>query len=232
MEILDNIPVSLEVSQVLEKMNMRKSNDSIKRDIQEMLDAVLPAAKPKALYTVGYIDKKGEDYVEIGKVRLTSRLLRDNLDKVERVFPYITTCGLEADAIKAPGDEFMKTFYLDQIKEMVLEVAMKYLEDYLEERYQLGQISDMEPGSLESWPIDQQKQLFSLFGDVEGMIGVKLSERFLMTPLKSVSGIYFPTEIKFASCQLCTKKRCPSRRAAYSPEMARKYGDQQPQPKV
>ena len=225
MKILDNIPVSLDTNQVLNKMNMRKKSDSMERDIQELLEAILPIAKPKVVYMVCYIDKKGEDFVDTGQVRFTSRLLRDNLDKVERIFPYIATCGREADAIKVPSQEFVKAFYLDQIKEMVLKLAMHYLEDHLTTRYELGQISNMEPGSLESWPIDQQKQLFSLFGNVEGLIGVKLSERCLMTPLKSVSGIYFPTEVKFESCQLCPRKRCDSRRAPYKPELARKYAE-------
>jgi hypothetical protein len=224
-KILDNIPVSLDTNQVLNKMNMRKKSDSTERDIQELLEAILPIARPKVCYMVCYIDKKGEDFIDIGQVTLTSRLLRDNLDKVERVFPYVATCGREADAIKVPSQEFVKALYLDQIKEMVLELAIQYLEDHLTTRYGLGQISDMEPGSLESWPIDQQKQLFSLFGNVEGLIGVKLSERCLMTPLKSVSGIYFPTEVKFESCQLCSRKRCSSRKAPYKPELARKYAE-------
>ena len=232
MKILDNIPVSLDTNQVLNKMNMHKKSDDTERDIQELLEAILPIVKPKVGYMVCYIDKKGEDFVEIGKVTLTSRLLRDNLDKVERIFPYVATCGREADAIKAPSQEFMKAFYLDQIKEMVLELAIHYLEDHLTTRYELGQISNMEPGSLESWPIDQQKQLFSLFGNVEGLIGVKLSKRCLITPLKSVSGIYFPTKVKFESCQLCSRKRCCSRKAPYKPDLARKYGDQQPQPEI
>ena len=225
MKILDNIPGSLDTNQVLNKMNMRKKNDNTERDIQELLEAILPIARPKVCYMVCYIDKKGEDFVEIGQVRFTSRLLRDNLDKVERIFPYVATCGWEVDAIKVPSQEFVKAFYLDQIKEMVLELAIPYLEDHLTTRYELGQISNMEPGSLESWPIDQQKQLFSLFGNVEDLIGVKLSERCLMTPLKSVSGIYFPTEVKFESCQLCPRKRCSSRRAPYKPELARKYAE-------
>jgi cobalamin-dependent methionine synthase I len=37
----------------------------------------------------------------------------------------------------------------------------------------------------------EQKKLFALFGDVEGDIGVKLSDSNIMYPGKSVSGIYF-----------------------------------------
>lgn len=50
MKILDNIPVSLDTNQVLNKMNMRKKSDSTERDIQELLKAILPIAKPKVIY--------------------------------------------------------------------------------------------------------------------------------------------------------------------------------------
>ena len=77
----------------------------------------------------------------------------------------------------------------------------------------------MAPGSLADWPITQQQQLFSLFGDVEAKIGVRLTDSFLMLPMKSVSGVYFPTETSFESCRLCPRKVCPGRRAPYDPKL-------------
>lgn len=223
MEILSDIPIKLDLKSVLNRLKLRKKPQDAEREIEEIIGLVRPVSKPKVIYDVCFIENKDEDSVVISGVRFTSRLLRDNLDKVERVFPYVATCGTEVDEIDIPSDEYIKSFYLDQIKEMILRSAIHYLEDHLTERYRLGQISEMEPGSLESWPIGQQKQLFSIFGDVEGLIGVKLTDRFLMRPLKSQSGIYFPTEVKFESCQLCMKKRCDSRKAPYNPELARKY---------
>jgi len=44
-----------------------------------------------------------------------------------------------------------------------------------------------------------------------------------MVPLKSVSGIYFPTEIKFESCQLCPREVCRGRVAPYDPDLVKKY---------
>ncbi len=81
----------------------------------------------------------------------------------------------------------------------------------------------MNPGSLEDWPITQQKQLFSIFGNVEDLIGVKLTDSFLMIPRKSVSGIYFPTEVMFYSCQLCQRKNCEERQAPYDKSLEDKY---------
>jgi predicted transcriptional regulator len=44
---------------------------------------------------------------------------------------------------------------------------------------------------------------------------VRLTESFLMLPTKTVSGIFFPTEATFESCQLCPREECPNRRAPY-----------------
>jgi len=82
----------------------------------------------------------------------------------------------------------------------------------------------MSPGSLADWPITQQTQLFTLLGDVEGAIGVQLTDSFLMVPMKSVSGMHFPTEISFHSCSLCPRKECPGRSAPYDEHLwAEKY---------
>ncbi len=166
--------------------------------------------------------------MEIGGVKFTSRVLRVNLDKVERVFPYVITCGRELDGIEIPSADFIKGYYLDQIKETALILARRYVEDYLKKRYALGQLSRMAPGAgaADDWLITQQKELFSIFGGrdkVEEFIGVRLTDTFLMVPIKSVSGIFFPTEVRFESCQICPREGCIGRRAPYDPALVKKY---------
>jgi len=224
MEVLHSIPFRLDLEEVLKRLHVSKEN-KYSRSVQELIEIARPIAKPKAVYEVSYVDNKNEDSLDIGGVRFTSRVLRVNLDKVGRVFPYVVTCGSELDEIDFPSHEFIKSYYLDQIKETVLVLARGYLEDYLRRKYALGRLSRMYPGegSAEDWSITQQKELFSIFGNVEDLIGVKLTDKFLMIPVKSVSGIFFPTEIDFVSCQLCSRERCPERRAPYDPELVKKY---------
>ena len=82
-------------------------------------------------------------------------------------------------------------------------------------KYALGRTSTMSPGSLPDWPIQAQRPLFALLGRAEELLGVRLTDGLLMVPSKSVSGIRFPTEQTFASCQLCPRAGCPSRQAPY-----------------
>ncbi len=223
MEVFNSIPVDLEPNKVLKFMRMRGGNQQVERMVQELVEVARSTAKPKVIYKVSYVDDKDGDTVTIDGVRFTSRVLRINLDQVERVFPYIATCGTELEEIAVPPNDVMKSFCFDAIKIMVLRSAVTYFSNRLTEHYALGKMSHMNPGSLESWPITQQKKFFSLFGSAEELIGVRLTRSCVMFPLKSVSGIYFPTEIKFESCQLCPREKCIGRRTPYDPELAKKY---------
>ena len=73
----------------------------------------------------------------------------------------------------------------------------------------------MSPGSLADWPLQEQRQLFTILGNTWDTVGVRLTDSLLMVPIKSVSGIRFPTESSFESCQLCPRAQCPGRRAPY-----------------
>ena len=95
------------------------------------------------------------------------------------------------------------------------------MSELLDRKYKLGKTATISPGSgdVTVWPIEQQRELFALFVDVENLVGVRLTESFLMTPNKSVSGIRFPTEIDFQSCQLCHRENCPGRRAPFDKKL-------------
>jgi hypothetical protein len=224
MEILDDVPVELDIDTLLARLRIDRES-KIARDILGLIDNAAPVIRPKAIYEVSFIQNRDYDTVDIGGVIFKSRVLRANLDKVERVFPYIATCGREVDEIATPSGDLLMQFWMDSIKEMALDAIRKYLVNHLKERYALGGLSKMSPGegSQELWPIEQQRQLFSIFDDVGDSIGVTLTDSLMMVPIKSVSGIYFPTEISFESCQLCPREVCPSRRTPYDKNLLESF---------
>jgi hypothetical protein len=77
----------------------------------------------------------------------------------------------------------------------------------------------MSPGRLEDWPLRAQKPLFEILGDPGGEIGVRLMPSLWMLPNKSVSGVRFPTEKSFESCELCPREDCPGRKMPYDPTL-------------
>jgi len=221
--IMDSIPVHLTVEDVLTSMQMAGRKHSFQNIIQELIDAAVQVAKPKVMYKVSYIENENEDSITIDGVVFKSPILKMNLENAERIFPYIATAGRELEEIPVSTNDIMREYCLDIVKETILEGALRYFEKQLGREYALGKMAHMNPGSLSEWPISQQEPLFSLFGDVEAIVGVRLTESFLMDPVKSVSGVYFPAEIDFKSCMLCTRHPCSKRRADYDPKMAKKY---------
>jgi len=224
MEVLDDVPFELDVEALFSKLRVdRESSDA--KELLELADAAAAVARPKAIYKVSFIDSKEEEGVTIEGVSFSSRVLRVNLDEIERVFPHVATCGKELDELPVPGDDFFKQFWLDTIKEMALGASSSFVSEYVKKRFAIEKMSKMSPGAgaHDVWPIEQQKLLFSLFGDVEGLIGVRLTDSSLMMPNKSVSGVFFPTEITFQTCRLCHREDCPNRSAPYDAEYAESF---------
>ncbi len=182
-----------------------------------LVDQARAVAAPKAIYAESFIEARRGDTVRIDGVTFTSHVLRRNLDGVERVFPYVATCGREMDQVPLPADDVLVQYWWDAIKAEVLNAARSHLVSHLTERFQLGRTSRMSPGSGDAdvWPIEQQQPLFQLLGGVTSQIGVILTDSCLMIPNKTVSGILFPTEHDFRTCQVCHREVCPNRTAPF-----------------
>jgi len=222
MPILDKFNVSISLDELRKRLHMEKDCDM--SEIQPLIDVAVQLIEPRALYDVRYIEEKLEDTVIVNGRQLKSRVLRKNLDQVERVFPFVITLGPKLGEKQAAGTDLLENFYLDTIGNASLNSARRQLKRHLQSQFALEKISSMAPGSLADWPIEEQAPLFELLGDVENSIGVKLTDSLLMLPAKSISGIYFPTEASFFSCQLCPRERCESRKAQYDAKLAGKYG--------
>jgi len=212
--VLDNIRFHADVQALAQRLRIRDGSASAST-LHSLLDEAEKIARPKALYKVGFIESRGDDWVVVEGTRLSSRVLRVNLEPSYRVFPYAATGGTELDAWANSFPDLIQRFWADAINEAALRVAFQVLNEHIAQEYRPGHLSHMNPGSLPDWPLDQQRPLFAILGEVEPVIGVHLTDSLLMSPVKSVSGIFFPTEATFESCQLCPREQCRGRRAPY-----------------
>ena len=216
MAVLAEIPFSLEHHVLLERLHTDADTDD-GREFGEMVDRARQAAKPKAIYRESFVEARTDDTVTLDGVTFTSRAMVVNLEDVHRVFAFVATCGREIDDLGLASGDFVKQYWVDTIKAALLSASVRHLNAHLTKTYALGKTSSMSPGSgdVTVWPIEQQRLLFELLGDVEGSIGVQLTDSCLMLPNKTVSGIRFPKEVDFRSCQLCHRDNCPSRGAPF-----------------
>ena len=216
--ILAGYSPQIDAPALASRLHVRAGSDAA-RELEMLIREAEGVARPKAIYRVAAITGRDETGVEIEGVRMSSRVLTVNLENAYRVFAYVATCGKEVDAWASTMDDLLRQFWGEAIKEAVLRSATRYLNTHLNDRFQLGKTSTMNPGSLLDWPLREQRPLFSLLGDPESSIGVSLASSYLMLPNKSVSGIRFPVETTFESCQLCNMQDCPGRRAPFEKDL-------------
>jgi hypothetical protein len=217
------IPAEIDVAWVLKWMHPGWTRDRVEAMARELVEKTRKIARPKALYKISHARVTDNDTTEIDGITFKSKVLSKLFTGLDTVVPYIATIGRELDKLKAERGEMMKGICLEIIKTLVLGNASEYLTEYVKKKYKMPKIARMNPGSLEDWPITEQRAFLGLFDDVEGRIGVTLSSGGVLNPTKSVSSIIFPNESGFVTCQICPKQDCPTRRAKYNPELHKQY---------
>jgi hypothetical protein len=224
--VLDDISFRVDRPQLFKKLGV-DTGDGLGAELEALVANAERIGRPRAMYRIAGVGGRGESETVIDGIPFASRVLAVNLRSAERVFPYVLSCGPELQAWSESLTDPLAGFWAETIKELSLGSATARFLAHVEETFQVGASSSMNPGSLPDWPLAQQAPLFRLLGDVAGAIGVTLSESFVMLPTKSVSGILFPTDSDFASCQLCPREACPNRRAPYDPGLfERRYASQ------
>jgi hypothetical protein len=221
MEILKDIPVLVDIAEVVR--GITRGNEA-PEEIKLLLEQVNPLISAKAAYNVSFVESRSEATVTVDGILFESRVLRRHLDEARRVFPYVVTIGLALEEKGRQSTTPLEKYYIDEIGNVAVSKTRTHLEVHLKEKYGIKKLATMGPGQLKDWPLEEQRKLFSLLGDVEHSIGVSIGGHMFMSPFKSLSGIYFPTEVTFFTCQLCSRERCPSRRAKYDQKMAEEYG--------
>ncbi len=214
--VVENIPVALDARALMKQLHIEPdSGDGA--SFMQWTERARTVARPKALFAECFVEARGTETVRVGGQTFTSRLLRAKLDRVERVFPYVATCGRELDTVALPPDDIVLTFWWDAIKTAVFVNAFTSLRETILRQYLPQSLVQMNPGSGDAdvWPIQEQRPLFDLLGGVTERIGVELTSTFLMIPNKSSSGIFFASETDFRTCQVCRRKQCPNRRAPF-----------------
>jgi hypothetical protein len=214
MTIVDRIPLDLSSAEISSRLRFDPARTGCS-SLDGLISLAQGLMRPCGVYDVAFVCARGEGTVEVGKVIFDSALLSRYLEGANKVFPYIITVGPELEQAAAAQNDLLKQYYLEEIANIALEQAAAWLGSYLEARYGVTGLSNLSPGSLVDWPITEQPKLFSIFGNTERLIGVRLTDSMLMIPRKSISGILFPSEEGFVACQLCDRETCQGRKAPF-----------------
>jgi hypothetical protein len=221
MSVLESLAVTLLPDDVGRALRIPPGDE---RTVRELLDFARPLLRPRALFRDAFIGRREEEAVEIGGRLFHSRVLARNLEGTNLVFPFVLTVGGDLEKEASAQGDLLRQYYLETIADLALNAAAASLDGHLRNIFGLKKLGLMDPGSIEDWPLAEQVPLFSLLGDAEARLGVRLTDSLLMVPRKSISGIFFPSEESFMSCRICPRDHCQGRRSAYEPELRRSYG--------
>lgn len=217
------IPAYLDIKELESRMTGGRTTPRQQEMFRELAETALKTAKPVGIYRLSHARVIDSNKVEIDSIVFTSKVLSKLLEGRDTVVPFIVTAGNELEELSAARGDMMKQFYLDTVKTFIVVNAVRYLKDYVQKQCNMPKAALMNPGEIEDWYITEQKYLFNLFDHVEERIGVTLTDGGVMRPVKSRSGIIFPNESGFETCQLCTQEKCPGRRCKFEPELYKHY---------
>lgn len=107
--------------------------------------------------------------------------------------------------------QYLEAFVADAIGSLTVENAMDKIQKSLSEKVSNNNkliTNRYSPGYC-NWPLSEQKKVFDLIGN--NPIGITLSDSFLMTPIKSVSGVIGigkNVRKREYGCKICNNKEC------------------------
>lgn len=128
---------------------------------------------------------------------------------------FVATAGKEYDAYMhclKTQDNIVKEYVADAIGSVIAEECVTLLGKELDEEYELRHSLPYSPGYC-GWDIREQQKLFSLFPPQP--CGITLSDSFLMSPVKSVSGFFgLGKELRPQPyrCEICSNRHCYKRK--------------------
>lgn len=226
--ILENFEKSFDTGKVMRllgaKQGRRVSTASLRR-VDLMTEELETILKPQLSYRVlelMEVDRSG--IVLADGTRFKSSKLAKTLSGAETVCCFLATVGPAVDVeiqTLMQKKHYADAYVLDALGSMSAEDVVEQFYQRVARRQAdkgCGVSLRFSPGYCD-WPIEQQRPLFALFEDTEAP-DVVLSDTCLMTPRKSVSGLFglLPPGVKGADaaynpCNSCSKKNCIARRS-------------------
>ncbi len=215
---VEGVPVAFDMEVLARKLRIRPGQTAALNKLGKLAEEARRLAKPQAAAVLCGVRVLSDAELEVGGVTLASPLLRKNMGELGRVFPFLATEGRELAEWSASLDSALDQVFSCELREAAVKQYERLLEHKLLEVYGIKQLSAMNPGSLDVWPVTQQEQLFRILNPIPEQFGVELLPSFMMKPEYSLSGIFFQTDTKYYNCRLCPRLDCPNRKAAYKPE--------------
>lgn len=223
--VLDPIPFQIDVADLARRVHLPgtpEDNPEDWRDLAALVARFQTVGRPKAIIRLAAVTSHDANGISIdGRHYFASSTLAQRLAEQHRLWLYCATCGQEVVPL-AEGLDVFQQLWFEELKMALLRAAGKAVQDTIKRAYAVKSLVAMAPGSGDArvWPIEDLRTLFDAFsGQVQSALGVELTDSMLMLPNKTGAGVYFASDVAFASCELCHRNNCPHRRRSFNQEL-------------
>lgn len=174
--------------------DLRQVAPAIREVAEEMVRVAEKLADPQIVFMQRPVARVGLDAVALaGGPSFHGRCLGTHLGSAPDVICFVITIGHaldeRVDELSASG-ELLEALFLDTAGWLAIEDGLRAFRGYLKAhvRGRARRLSPrLGPGYMD-WPLTEQAELFSLFAG--HALPVTLSEYCVMTPKKSISGLF------------------------------------------
>lgn len=195
---------------------------SVQRKIEELEKNLPELLSPRIFSKIINISsiEKSRIFIE-NDITLTSNKLSKTLKNCEELIVFLGTIGpeLEHQVKKMSKQNQLSTGYiLDTMGSIAVEDMVERFHNSEAEKHQnmhQGVTLRFSPGYCD-WSIKEQEKIFSFFNSEE--VGVELKDSCLMSPQKSISGVFgiLPKgspPFSYNPCSECESRECEARRS-------------------
>lgn len=217
----------IDKSSVLHHLGKRgagRTGRALAKKIDACLNEITESAQPLVYLRRMKIEGTDKGGVDLnGAPRLKSPKLARTMRGCGTALCFLATAGPEVDRLVARLNRrgrVSQAFVADAIGSLLIEQVVEDFQEQTARRLRKrgqGVSLRFSPGYCD-WPVTQQKSLFQCLAPEE--IGVELSESCLMSPRKTISGVFGVYDLGRADldqpynpCMDCHRKSCSARRA-------------------
>ncbi|WP_300704882.1 vitamin B12 dependent-methionine synthase activation domain-containing protein [Bacteroides sp.] len=193
-----------------------KPDENICALVTEVYAEIQSLCKPRYMFQMLEAELIARKRVRVGDVEFSpGGIIGSYLPGLTQICLFVATAGKEYDVylhqLKAQ-DNIVKEYVADSIGSVIAESCVTLLGKELDTEGEQRHSLPYSPGYC-GWDIREQQKLFSLFPSQP--CGIALSDSFLMSPVKSVSGFFglgkelHPQPYR---CEICTNIHCYKRK--------------------
>ena len=186
---LINLGFTLNETAFYERIRMERGTRRA-MPIERILETARNIPQPKAMYYLAEAKAVNESQFTLDGIPFVSKVGVEKIKNFKYVFPNIVTAGVEIENYCLSRENILEQYIIMELCNFSCEFAKNAMIKDIKKRFGVELQDCIYPGE-EGFLLDSGKRIFELFDDVEGKIGVTVSDMGLPTPHQTAYAIGF-----------------------------------------